>query len=294
MKIPKIAVPPNSKDVIYKDYLVAFFDILGQRDRLINMSSHPQSKSEVTKFKEMAQNTLGAIYRFRTLVNEYFKGYLATSSPGYMVDGQECIPHKDDIDVHFQGFSDTLIIYFPLKNNVNGFQWRAMHALLAASVNLMPMLIAEKIPIRGAIELGMGTEFVPGEIYGAVLQEAYHLESKIAQYPRIVIGKEFASFFDRYLRMAEDNCSTKKERDIIRSNANWFIRDYDNIQILDYLGKSARDLCGDYNDKIIEKGYEFACSSMNQFQKNGSHILSKRYQCLKKYYKSKCDFLSES
>jgi hypothetical protein len=45
-------------------------------------------------------------------------------------------------------------------------------------------------PIRGGIELGLAMDIDNDDIYGPALARAYTLESKVAQYPRIVIGEE--------------------------------------------------------------------------------------------------------
>jgi hypothetical protein len=47
-----------------------------------------------------------------------------------------------------------------------------------------------KRPVRGGIEIGLGAELDDREIFGSGISEAYRLESKIADWPRILIGKQ--------------------------------------------------------------------------------------------------------
>lgn len=54
--------------------------------------------------------------------------------------------------------------------------------------------MASKKAFRAGVEVGLGTELDNGEIYGPVLYKAYELESKVAEYPRIVVGKELINY----------------------------------------------------------------------------------------------------
>ena len=51
-------------------------------------------------------------------------------------------------------------------------------------------------PARGGLDVGLGVEIAPGEVYGAALERAYQLESEVAQHPRLVIGKELVAYLD--------------------------------------------------------------------------------------------------
>jgi hypothetical protein len=291
--IPQIKVPDEHKKVVYEDYVVGFFDILGQREHLFNMHSHPETEEEMQLFTERAKATLLSIYKVRSFFNLYFKNYLGATPPENVLTNSNKKLKNENSIISFQGFSDTLIIYIPLKRNSKKFQWRAIHSLLAASVNILPMLLAEQIPLRGAIEMGVGTEFVKGEIYGPVLQEAYLLESEVAKYPRIVAGQKFVSFFKDSLLSVQCSNLTEKERIILEKNSNWFSADVDNVQIVDYLGESARSLYGDFNDDIIKKSYEYVCNTLKYFSQRQNKDLISKYKYVKHYYESKCNFCNE-
>ena len=47
---------------------------------------------------------------------------------------------------------------------------------------------------RGGIEIGAGIELSDGDLYGPVLNNVHQLEEKVANYPRVVIGKRLDNF----------------------------------------------------------------------------------------------------
>src|SRR5207247_7066663 len=48
---------------------------------------------------------------------------------------------------------------------------------------------AHGISWRAELDVGIGMEIFPNEVYGPVLVSAYTLESTVAEYPRLVIGR---------------------------------------------------------------------------------------------------------
>ena len=281
--IPVIPMPQPNQTIAYTEYLVGFYDILGQRELLSSTCLSLTNEHSHCELLEHAQNTLGVIYTFRSLFNTYFAGYLSATSED-MTDSSEAKP-LENIIIKCQAFSDTIIVYLPLANSSRNIQWRAIHSLLAASTNIMPMLLSKGIPIRGAIELGIGTEFIDGELYGPVLQEAYRLESEVASYPRLIVGKYFASFFqDSLNKVASIDILNPNQLKALNQNINWFTIDDDGEFILNYLGESSRILPGSIKEEAISQSYKFVCQQLSKFSKENDLKLMKRYTRLKCYF----------
>jgi hypothetical protein len=56
--------------------------------------------------------------------------------------------------------------------------------------------LAQGIPWRGGIDVGIGMEIFANEVYGPVLLSAYSLESTAAEYPRVVIGRGLINYLE--------------------------------------------------------------------------------------------------
>lgn len=58
------------------------------------------------------------------------------------------------------------------------------------------LALSLKRPIRGGIDVGLGIDLTDDEVYGPVLERAHFLESKVADYPRIVLGDDLTAYLD--------------------------------------------------------------------------------------------------
>lgn len=104
------------------------------------------------------------------------------------------------------GFSDSFVVAFPLQvDGVNERRSRARAAydLWSALLGLAVLSLesfAQGIPWRAGLDVGIGMEIFPNEVYGPVLLSAYTLESTVAEYPRLVIGRgllDYLTFLER-------------------------------------------------------------------------------------------------
>ena len=76
------------------------------------------------------------------------------------------------------------------RRRINGQRGYEYHPTPACEA-LLPVVMAMGewgIPVRGGIDIGVGVDLYPNEVYGPVAASAYKLESEVADYPRIVIG----------------------------------------------------------------------------------------------------------
>ena len=69
---------------------------------------------------------------------------------------------------------------------------RAVYDLWTALLGLSVLSLASsahELPWRGGIDVGIGTQIFPHEVYGPVLLSACKLESTVAEWPRLVVGR---------------------------------------------------------------------------------------------------------
>jgi hypothetical protein len=112
---------------------------------------------------------------------------------------QEFLENRPTGKVHSQSFSDTNIWFTPVSDQ-EGRLFSATISRLMLGVGIAHLLaLSRGTPCRGGIALACGTDAIgkitgAEEIYGPALIEAYQLESKRADYPRVVVGDYLIKF----------------------------------------------------------------------------------------------------
>ena len=195
-------------------YFVAFVDLLGQRERLSQFKGVPRTDEEKNAFSQAMSETGGVVRNVRNSVGEWL-----TAGKHVTEDTLAKIPaeRRDEFTSivtrqAFQtGFSDCFVVAFPLQaDDVEERVSRARavydtwSALLGLSVLSLESL-AQGIPWRAGIDVGIGMEIFTNEVYGPALFSAYMLESTVAEYPRVVLGRgllDYLAFIER-LAVAE-------------------------------------------------------------------------------------------
>jgi hypothetical protein len=93
-------------------------------------------------------------------------------------------------DEDFANFSDLSIISIPLRRTSHLPPRGRLYSQLIHLVHAQATLLADEgLLIRGGVTVGKLVKSW-GQLFGPAIIRAYELESKIAKYPRIVVGKE--------------------------------------------------------------------------------------------------------
>lgn len=165
----------------YETRYVAFIDILGFRD-IITRSRRPDSDlpARIYNALDIPVDSLEQGIQHATHQSE-----------------------RPDLRVH--SFSDCVVI--SSANNQSG-----LASILFACWRLASNWLEQGFLCRGGIANGLVTHRVDGDsakstlVFGPAFVEAYHLESKVADYARIVLSREVRSEF----------CSLRKKHDFQR------------------------------------------------------------------------------
>ena len=135
-------------------------------------------------------------------------------------------------DVKMKMFSDNLVLATRYDENIdfNTFYVEKLHGLLLLTSLLQLRSLEEfGLLIRGGITIG---KFYIDEnfVWGPALVDGYLLESKVAQYPRVIINSSLIDVISQKvqeLAEREDNKYVEDMQAFIR-------RDVDNIHFIDY------------------------------------------------------------
>jgi hypothetical protein len=182
-------------------YVVGFFDLLGQQERLRGLRQLPNkdNPAEIDAARQTLRQTWGAVQALRELYTRAFAAFEKRTDDDRVRQGftQTQIQAAHQLTsnaICVGGFSDSLIAYVSLNTENATLPAKGIFGILAATAMTYHWCLANGHPLRGGIDVGLGIELGPNEIYGPVLSRAYSLESDIAGYPRIVIGDELISY----------------------------------------------------------------------------------------------------
>lgn len=264
-------------------HLVAFLDVLGQRDRFRQLRL-PRTVEEETQVKEVLKGTAGFILALRQLFSSQFETFEA----GLINIRAHA---KEPLRPKFIGFSDSFVTSVPLRNNGGDLTpvVTVFSALSAASIVMLTSLVT-KHPLRGGIDVGLATEIGPGEIYGTALERAYVLENRVAKYPRIVIGDELWKYLTLASKQFEGQ--TKPVARSVSAVAQRIMKlvstDSDGTRILDYLGPvMVEHSSPKHATQMVLPAYSFVLAEQKRVGSEGREELIKRYALLRSYFESR-------
>jgi hypothetical protein len=266
-------------------HLVAFLDVLGQRERLQQLRL-PRTPEEHAEVAEVLRQTAGFVLDLRRIFDEQFKAFEAGSLSMQRHTNELLRPR-------FVGFSDSFVTSVPLRNDGGDLvAIVTVYSVLSAAAVVMLTSLASRHPLRGGIDVGLAVEMGPEEIYGWALASAYTLESKEAKYPRIVIGNELWRYFNAAITQFENQTTPVAQSitAIVKKTMELVAVDEDGKRILDYLGQTMVDNAapgGNHRDYMVKPAYDFVLAEQKRIKATGDAELIPRYDSFRGYFESR-------
>jgi aminoglycoside/choline kinase family phosphotransferase len=145
--------------------------------------------------------------------------------------------------------------------------------------------LANKRPVRGAIEIAWGVELYPGELYGAAVARAYELESDVAQYPRIVVGSEAVKYLRLHLANTELDPFSLNDKALAELCLSMLVQDIDGYWLLHYLGEEFQyAVSHSHHAELYTAALNFVHEQLSAHQANRNTKISFRYSHLMQYF----------
>lgn len=222
----------NSMEV--REYVVCYFDLLGQREGLLKRVRTEEPSEDLQKeidsvsnlivlFNESLRQSFDAIKNHgRDILR--LMGIPETRMPPFLERMQQ-------VHLGIQQFSDSTL-FFAGANDGDGLGFGMFISFCLFFAAQYLYLISKGMLIRGAVTLGRGWEIAPNCLYGPVMEDVYSLESSAAHYPRVVVDRKVIS---RVLQLDKEAAATN----ITPKPSDYFVCDVDGIHVLDYLSLSA-------------------------------------------------------
>ena len=290
-------------NINYYYYLLAFIDVLGQKEAFQGIENQPLADNH-PQLIEAHKQTAFFVETLRTGFKDFFDAYTADKEPSVKVPSEKMEQFKAMLksNLKHQRFSDSIQAYVCLhtdkyhSNAING----VFGALLACGGMLL-LSLASKKAFRAGVEVGLGTELDNGEVYGPVLYKAYELESKVAEYPRIVVGRELINYLTTLANAHEQLPEqTKEDVELCKLMATnclkMIVRDLDGVPILDYLGAEFLQSINENSERakefegVFKLALAFVESEYSKRKQTGDKKLALRYYLLLNYFKAKNPF----
>jgi hypothetical protein len=284
--------PKDSRDTLQiGNYVVSFIDLLGQKAALEGQGLLPEPKTEEDhrKLLQILKASIGSIAALQKHASQFLSASEAKiESPMRALLPEAQQSFWDEIfqrKIITQRWSDGVMHFICLGDDEIKCPMNGVEYLLYQAGMLCLIGLATKRPIRGAIEIAWGVELEPGELYGAAVARAYELESKVADYPRIVIGPKMIEF----LHLQARNPHTEKHDQVSKNFAlnclNMLVQDADGHWIFDYLGAAfSSSVSHEHHQPLYEKGLNFIHEQLAQHRKNQDTKLAFRYVHLLQYF----------
>ncbi|MBX9737348.1 MAG: hypothetical protein K2X32_10525 [Phycisphaerales bacterium] len=187
----------NPGSVSIQWHVVAIVDILGQQSSLREWAEFPTSDPEHAKFNLAFRNSIGNIIALRDITNSFLhsarsrqpipKSEHLTSESKTLYDRFT----KSTISSHY--FSDSIVLFSPLYVRDTQPVLREVADIIHCIAMMQLVGFAGSVPLRGAIEIGLASDALPGECVGPALVDAHRLAEDDADYPRVIVGPRLGS-----------------------------------------------------------------------------------------------------
>lgn len=225
-------------NVSYERRIIGFIDILGF-GQLVFDSEHDSNKFNLISGVLDKINNVNDIYGSP---EEFFAhsnyAYLSTERKADLDRFYESIKHEAQPKrVRITTFSDSIVFSCPADSEgLTNFRYFLIKLLVNTS--------SFKLLLRGGITCGnlVHTDQI---IFGPAMNDAYHLETKIAKQPRIVIDEQFEEFISERSR---DSAASLIRKEIIRDKDDGVVY-FDSLCLA--TNKVAQNMCGANAHEIL-------------------------------------------
>jgi hypothetical protein len=255
-------------------YAVSLVDILGQKNELEKLNNKNLSPMEVQEIFDQTYKNV--------------KSLRSTTITTFNILQMKKTIRTDNLDaneIEVSSFSDLIVSYVSLRNDINLLSWKGIYYLLLANGAVFLQMLSDGIVIRGGVEIGRGLSFKnfgSYEIYGSALLNAYKIESSRAIFPRIVIG---TLLHEHLLSMPYDRINDESDKinlEFVKLCSDLIKEDCDGEYILDYLADPFKSL--EHFNELAIRSKQFVEKTMKSF--NINHEVSRKYSYLKKYFEN--------
>jgi hypothetical protein len=250
-------------EIIAANYCISFIDLLGQKAEYKGEGLLPifESDEDRKRFLNKIKNTIKPIYRLQKDASNFIEASLnyQSSLRQYLPPlHQNIYDQMHEVKLMQQRWSDGLVYFVSLLKDNTKCPNGGILKIFGTVGCLCFLGLANRRPLRGSIDISWGVELHSGEIYGAAVANAYEFESKIAQYPRIVIGERTIEYLEVSTKNPETDVYAEFNRDLAKICLDMVAIDFDGNYIIDYLGSGFKgNITKGMHDDLFKHAFKF-------------------------------------
>lgn len=260
-------------------YVCSLIDILGQKEKLIQLNGLALKKDE-KKIVSIFRQTYGSIKKFRQHADD------SISFVNQVKKKHNIKSNLTSNPVKIKSFSDLVTSYVLLSTEKHKLQFEGIYFLFLSNCEVFLKMLADGIALRGGVDIGMGIETDEKELYGEALSKAYYLESNVAKSIRMVIGQELYDYIDNAA-----NQEIELSENIFNTNIRYaklcktlIKQDTDGQYILDYLSDEFKQM-STFNH-YSQNAKKFLDDTYKQLRVNYQYEVAKKYYQAIKYFEA--------
>jgi len=281
---------------MFLDYIVAYFDVMGQKKKLNQLRKTPTNEQEEKEFIDTANQTYTVVKNIRERLKMSLELYREVSCAhidatfGSEESQKTQLRNLVESNYQFNFLSDCFAVTSRYRNDENEPLIQHVFGLLWSLSAMMITTLGNHAPIRGAIEIGKAFVWPEGDdvgVYGPIMLDVHELESQIAWYPRIVIGDKLINNINGWGKNVENrNCYYGHYKPIIKLCKDMIWTDKDGIPTLDYLSQEFFRLVKPIPQMRmnVKSGWEFISHEYEICKDNKDSQIALKYSLLKDYY----------
>ena len=189
-------------------------------------------------------------------------------------------------------FGDSFVLNFPCGSDPrfgDAVAAGRLHALLHQAGFMMVVLLATGVPLRGGAEIGVGTEYTPRgkpgkELVSASIAKAYRLEHEIANYPRIVVGRDLVGYLSWIAGKPQGTTAARLAAAAAKSALSLCRTEADGSVSLDFLSPNIIGAQGLTGRETADRAFAFVRSQFFEAQARHDAKLVGRYGLAMHYF----------
>lgn len=282
---------PNMPEYSAGNYCISFIDLLGQRDALRGQGLLPIIRSEADgrAFQKILRDTVGPILRLQRDVSAIVNTAIANPNSSLrtsLTEEERAVYDEMQLKrVNTQYWSDGFIRFVCLGDQAIKCPLKGITEILQFSGFFCLLGLAQRYPVRGAIDLAWGVELPASGLYGPAVANSYELESEVAQYPRIVVGQRVVDFLEAHRVSVGTDPFTVVNREYANLCLDMLVQDVDGYWIVHYLGDAFQFSVTDTNHATFHnKARAFAAEQLAKHRESKSSKLAFRYSQVLNYF----------
>ncbi len=291
------SIKPEKVDLKVGHYVCSLLDVMGQ-GKLLESSDSDFDFDNLASLEKTSKSTVSifecwkSISNLRMALRENIDRWAPTFDDSDLILDADLKAALQETASRttIEAFSDTVITYSNLDKSSTKVPVSDIWRIITSVMFCQLLCLANKTPLRGAIDLGLGFPLFDGNFYGPLLNRLHHFESKNADYPRVIVGPRLHKFINVVAESGLQGEYSVLNQSMALNLRRCLVPDIDGYVILDFAGHANFEwIKGDTWDAaaLFNAAKKFTESQFSMFYRLKDANLATKYLVLDKYLETR-------